>query len=199
MRFCAFIFLLCYSHLVLSLGFSDIELKSYLGENLNAQIDINDADLALDVSCFVAKDFSEDGANRRFNIVLRESNGSYQLLITTRNAIIEPIIDLRVSYACNPNINREYVLLIDPPSSINNLSNISKPAVIEPNNTKNAGASSNNKKTDIKSASNIAVNSDNDVINSGANNTASSKQVTSTAKPGDVVVEAVKKNALRES
>lgn len=198
MRFCAFIFLLCYSHLVLALGFSDIELKSYLGENLNAQIDINDADSALDVSCFVAKDFSEDGANRRFNLVLRESNGSYQLLITTRNAIIEPIIDLRVSYACDPNINREYVLLIDPPSSINNLSNISKPVVIEPNNTKNAGASSNNKKNDIKSAGNIADNSDNDVINSGANNTASSKQVTSTAKPGDVVVEAVKKKRAKK-
>lgn len=156
MRFCAFIFLLCYSHLSLALGLSDIELKSYLGETLNAQIDINDVDSPPDISCFVAKDLSADGANRRFIIALKESNNLYQLLISSRSAITEPIIEIRISYDCEPNINREYVLLVDPPSSVNNTVAATKlAATTDSSNLQNSDSLAKSKKPTAKSTTAI--------------------------------------------
>jgi hypothetical protein len=99
----------------ISFGFSlgDVDLKSNLGEPLNARISINDTDVAtIDPSCFSVTDASEVQAFKR--AVTSLNSNSNQLIITSSQVISEPIINLSVTYHCEPRVNREYVLLLDP-------------------------------------------------------------------------------------
>lgn len=49
----------------MAFGLGEITLNSYLGEELNASIAINDTESAPDISCFVVKDLTEDAVQRR--------------------------------------------------------------------------------------------------------------------------------------
>ena len=96
----------------LSLG--DIELKSHLGEPLNVKVEITDSETPLETGCFTVTDTGDVQAFRKASIALKQNNGNQLLSITTSQAITEPIVNLRVTFHCDPHINREYVLLMDP-------------------------------------------------------------------------------------
>jgi len=96
----------------LSLG--EIELKSHLGEPLNAKVEITDSETALEADCFSVADAGDIQAFQKAYVALKQNNGNQQLTITTRQAITEPIVNLRVNFHCEPSIDREYVLLMDP-------------------------------------------------------------------------------------
>src|SRR5450830_2143656 len=67
-----------------------------------------------DTSCFSVTDESDIPAFKRANITFKQVNDIHQLMITTNEVINEPIVNLRVSVNCEPNISRGYVLLLDP-------------------------------------------------------------------------------------
>lgn len=110
-----YLLLLCtYSSLAFSLGLSDIELKSHLNETLNAKISLSDTDGALDQGCFTATDASDVPAFKKAYVTLKKTNGVSQIYITSYDVISEPIVNLLVTFHCDPQIKREYVLLMDP-------------------------------------------------------------------------------------
>lgn len=120
-----------------ALGLGEITLNSYLGEALNASVQINDAEITPDVSCFVVKDVTEDTAPRRVSTNLAERNGQLQLKISTRAFLTEPIVNISVSYVCEPYVARDYVLLLDPAPLSNAVAN-NQPTLVTNNLNENA-------------------------------------------------------------
>ncbi|MDP3088444.1 MAG: hypothetical protein Q8M99_09710 [Methylotenera sp.] len=114
MRFLTLLSLLVYSSLSLALGLGDIELKSHLGEKLFAKVIITDIDAQSESSCFSVGDIGDTPAFKKATASIQPSNSGYLLSITTSEIVTEPIVNLRVSFNCEPNVNREYVLLLDP-------------------------------------------------------------------------------------
>jgi hypothetical protein len=114
LRFFTLLSLFFYANLCLALGLGDAELKSNLGERFLAKIDISDVESTLESSCFSATDIGDVPAIKRANVNLKANNGHYQLSITSNDVITEPIVNLRISFHCDTNLNRDYVLLLDP-------------------------------------------------------------------------------------
>lgn len=106
--------LLFYANLSLALGLGEIELKSHLGEKFFAKVNVSDLEPQAEANCFTATDMGDVPAFRKANITLKPYSDGHQLTITTNEVIAEPIINLYVSFHCNLNVNREYVLLLDP-------------------------------------------------------------------------------------
>jgi len=113
-------FLLTYANLSQALGIGDIALKSHLGEPLVARINVTDVEGSPDAGCFFATDASDVPAFKKANLTLKQNSSGYQLNITTHDVITEPIVILHVSFQCEPNFKREYVLLLDPVSLLSN-------------------------------------------------------------------------------
>lgn len=113
MRFFALLFL-GYANLSLALGLGDITLKSHLGEPLSVSISITDVEKSPDTSCFAIKDNSDVPAFRKATPTFKQSGDGYKLNISTHDPIHEPIINLLVAFNCEPNLSRQYVLLLDP-------------------------------------------------------------------------------------
>lgn len=117
------------------MGLGDAELESNLGERFLAKIEVTDVELPPESSCFSATDVGDAPAFRKASVNLKANiNGNYQLTITSNDVITEPIVNLRVSFHCEPNVNREYVLLLDPAPlpAIENASSREKPPNVEP-------------------------------------------------------------------
>ncbi|MBC7697232.1 MAG: hypothetical protein H7Z70_02570 [Bacteroidia bacterium] len=118
MRFFTFLLLFVYANLSFALGLGEIELKSSLGEPLLAQIIVTDVEKLPDVACFSISDIGDTLAFRKAAVSLKQVNGNSLLTISTKDAITEPIVNLRVSVQCDPQINRDYLLLLDPVTSV---------------------------------------------------------------------------------
>lgn len=115
LRFFTLLSLFLYANLSLALGLSDAELKSNLGERLLVKLDVTDVESTPESSCFSATDIGDPVTFKKANVNLKaDSNGHYQLTVSTHDVISEPIVNIRISYHCEPNINRDYVLLLDP-------------------------------------------------------------------------------------
>ena len=126
LRFFTLLSLLCYANLSFALGLGDAELKSNLGEKFLATVNVTDIESAPESNCFSVTDVGDVPAFKRASANLKMVNGSYQLTISTNDVITEPIVNLRVSFHCEPNVNREYVLLLDPaPVSATEKANVS--------------------------------------------------------------------------
>lgn len=128
LRFFTFILFLIHANLSLALGLGDIDLKSHLGEKFLAKINVSDIETMPETSCFSVIDTSDVAAFKRANIAF--DHNVHQLIVTSNDVITEPIVNLRVSTHCDPSINRDYVLLLDPAPLIraeNESSNIAVP------------------------------------------------------------------------
>lgn len=114
MKFTTFILLFIYANISLALGLGDAELKSHLGEKLVVKVNITEMEAAADSACFSISDASDVPAFKKPNIAFKQVNDNYQLLISSKETITEPIITLRVAAHCENNVSRDYVLLLDP-------------------------------------------------------------------------------------
>lgn len=114
LRYLTLLSLFCYANLSLALGLGDAVLKSNLGEKFLARVNVTDIESLPDSICFSAADVGESPAFKSPFLNIKAINGNYQLTITTNEVITEPIVNLRISFNCEPNVNREYVLLLDP-------------------------------------------------------------------------------------
>lgn len=182
MRFLTFILLLNLSSGVYALGLGEVDLKSHLGESLLAKINISDLDGQSDASCFTVTDSNEPPAFRKANIALKATGSGHLLTISTHEIINEPIVNLSVSYHCDTNVNRDYVLLLDPAGLVaeeqatsGNVPNAeSDNAVAEHKKT-----SSSNKKSHIKSD---ATQSDIGLTQDSSTNKATTKKTSKKKK-----------------
>ncbi len=98
----------------MAVGLGDVELKSHLGEKLLVKVIVTDIELPTDSNCFSAIDISDTPAFKKTNVTLQSNNTGHQLIITTNDLVTEPIINLRLAFQCDPNVNHDYVLLLDP-------------------------------------------------------------------------------------
>lgn len=129
----------------LALGLGDATLKSYLGESLTVKLNVTDVEKSPDASCFTITDVSDSPAfNKAFSTVSSRGEG-FLLTVTTQSIISEPILNLRVSYNCEPQLHRDYVLLLDPPAIQSGIANT--PPTISTATTTTKQASNNSKST----------------------------------------------------
>jgi hypothetical protein len=107
--------LLAYCNLSLALAIHDAAIKSSLGEPLIAEINITDVEKSPDIHCFSVTDNNTPPAFSNAKLAIKHLADGFQLIIKSHQAITEPILNLRVAHHCDPNINRDYVVLLDPP------------------------------------------------------------------------------------
>ncbi|HEY0842245.1 hypothetical protein [Methylotenera sp.] len=105
-----------YANASFALGLGEATLKSYLGESLIVKLNVTDVEKSPDASCFTVSDTNDTPAFKRAFSTLSTQKDGFLLTITTQSVITEPILSLRVSYHCEPQLHRDYVLLLDPAS-----------------------------------------------------------------------------------
>ncbi len=107
----------CAQNKVYALGLGNINIKSHLGQPLNASIKIQGASELKSEACFsVINDTFAENPISSANFKLSKIVGdTATLTITTQQIITEPITSLILMAECNFNIRRDYVLLLDPP------------------------------------------------------------------------------------
>ena len=100
-----------------AIGLSDIQVKSYLGQPLLANIKVSGLDNKMDERCFT---ISSDDANAISKVNFRLNRISDELgvlTLTSNKAVLEPIASLTVVSHCDTTFTRQYSLLIDPASA----------------------------------------------------------------------------------
>jgi hypothetical protein len=103
-----------YSLLSKAIGLGDIQVKSYLGQPLLANIKVTGLDSKMDERCFNIK---SDDVNAISNVKFRLSRISDEsglLTLTSNKAVLEPIASVTVVSQCDTTFTRQYSLLIDP-------------------------------------------------------------------------------------
>lgn len=102
----------------LALGLGNIDVKSHLGEPLRASIKVQGANELKNESCFRVLDSSgTENQLTHANFKLSNIDNDVAILtVTTDQVLNEPIVNLSVMTDCNVNMQRDYVLLLDPPS-----------------------------------------------------------------------------------
>ncbi len=114
MRFLLLLLLACYAHLSPALGLAELEVKSHLGEPLLAQLTVNDIPLNTDAGCFNASDLSDTATAPKIHVALQNNKANYQLSLSSTEIINEPILTVRLGFLCDPKLERDYTLLLDP-------------------------------------------------------------------------------------
>lgn len=105
-----------FSHTVFALGLSDIQVYSQLGEPLKATVSVLGAHELKNEACLK---LGPDSGLQQVNFMLGPINGDTAKLMLTSNSIInEPIVNLSLVAGCETSIERRYVLLLDPPISV---------------------------------------------------------------------------------
>ena len=101
----------------LALGLGNIDVKSHLGQPLRATIKLQGANEIKNASCFRVLDTS--GAENQLthaNFKLSNIDNDVAILtVTTDQVMNDPIVNLSVMTDCDINIQRDYVVLLDPP------------------------------------------------------------------------------------
>lgn len=103
-----------YANASFAFSVGDAMLKSYLGEPLLVKLTVSDVEKSPDPSCFSVSDTNDIPAFKKAATSVTANKDGFQLTITTQSIISEPILNLRVSYHCDPHLSRDYVLLLDP-------------------------------------------------------------------------------------
>lgn len=108
-----------FSHPLFALGLSEINVNSNLGEPLNASITVFGASELKSENCLALGPSSQ---LQQVKFVLSPlTNDSAKLTLTSQNIINEPIVNLSIIAGCDNLIERNYVLLLDPPITANSL------------------------------------------------------------------------------
>ncbi len=148
--------MLAHCNLSLALAINDVVITSSLGEPLIAQINITDVEKSPDTNCFSVTDSSTYPAFTNATLTIKHHADGYQLIIKSHQVITEPILNLRVAYHCDPNISRDYVLLLDPP-----LQNYIEPGTINSThnlNTARSPVDTDSNTTPTRHSANVNIN-----------------------------------------
>ncbi len=101
---------------VFAVGLGDIEVKSHIGQPLQAKIKVQGIEGLKDQACFrLGDDSGQINQVSRAQLKLGNIVGDEAVLsISTTDVINEPIVSLSVIAECDSSFRRDYVLLIDP-------------------------------------------------------------------------------------
>ncbi len=101
---------------VFAVGLGDIEVKSHIGQPLQAKIKVQGVEGLKDQACFrLGEDTGQINHVSRAQLKLGNIKGDEAVLsITTTDVMNEPIVSLSVIAECDSTFTRDYVLLIDP-------------------------------------------------------------------------------------
>jgi len=161
-----------FSHTLFALGLSDIEVYSQLGEPFKASVTVLGARDLKGENCIK---LAPDSGLQQVTFMLGPVSGdNAKLMLTSNNIVNEPIVNLSLIAGCDSSVERQYVLLLDPPFSYGSLT---------PNNTAIATLPAEQRVSDNPTST----------INSSANQSVIEKPSTSPKK----VVK--KKNAKRQT
>jgi hypothetical protein len=111
---------------VFAMGLGNMEVRSFLGEPLRASVKLFDIPKGLDITCFklVAHNDQGEAWPVAANMQLRKgTDNQAQLLIKSIQIESDPILNLTLVSSCETLMQREYVILLDPPISANAFAN----------------------------------------------------------------------------
>ena len=124
----AFFSAMLFSTATAAIGLGEIEVRSYLAEELNLRIGvIAGIEDDLDLSCFSVANGAPDGASatpqigrRDVSLSLVEARGLRYLQLRGTRAYNEPLakLSIRAGYRADAGINREFIILLDPPPAL---------------------------------------------------------------------------------
>lgn len=99
-----------------AIGLGEIEVRSHLGQPLQARVNVQGIGELKDKACFrLDGDSNSINAINHADFKLSNIKGDEGVLtITTSEVINEPITSLSIIAECDSNFRRDYVLLIDP-------------------------------------------------------------------------------------
>lgn len=119
--FIASILLVLISPLALALGIGNLDVQSNLGEPLRAHVKLSDIGNDIGAECF--KLVRSDGGGA-FPTSMQMEHGAENtgtLHIQTSKPVDDPILNVSLVAACNQDLSREFVLLLDPPIANNDI------------------------------------------------------------------------------
>lgn len=107
-----------FSHTVGALGLGELVVQSHLGKPLRARIAVMDVPPDLQPDCFSLKNGTDAALpgvpDARIRVETR--GGNTTLVLTTAQSVNEPALQITVSATCADRLQRDYVVLLDPPS-----------------------------------------------------------------------------------
>ncbi len=102
-----------------ALGLGEIVVQSSLGKPFHASIKVLDAPKDIQPECFDLKTGNDaslpSAANARIRLETRD--GETTLFISTSQTINDPVLQITISAGCVDRLQRDYVVLLDPPAS----------------------------------------------------------------------------------
>lgn len=116
-RFLSFFVVALFSSSAIALGLGELVVQSHLGQPLRASVALLDAPPEIQADCFSLKnsgDASLPGVAEA-RIALETRGAKTTLFITTSHTLNEPAFQITVSTACADRLQRDYVVLLDPP------------------------------------------------------------------------------------
>ena len=123
---------LCHAGFATALGLGELNVRSYLGQPLHATVKIVDANAATNADCFNLSPSAGAAAPppTRAKLSLERSGDDTRLHIRTPAAIGDPITQFSLTSDCGSRLQRDYVILLDPPSQAMLAHNQNVPVVI---------------------------------------------------------------------
>jgi hypothetical protein len=110
---------LCHAVSAAALGLGEINVRSHLGQPLHATVTLLDASADTTAACF-SLDASADGIAPppRAQLSIQREGGQTLLQIRTVQSIDDPIAQFVLVSDCEARLQRDYVVLLDPPALI---------------------------------------------------------------------------------
>jgi hypothetical protein len=108
---------LCHAGSAAALGLGEIGLRSYLGQPLHATVAVLDAPADMAADCFRIEAGADSiAAPLRAQFDIERTGGQARLHIRTAEPVYDPIAQFVLVSDCQVRLQREYVVLLDPPS-----------------------------------------------------------------------------------
>ncbi len=107
---------LCFAASAQAFGLGELRVQSALGQPLRASLNLLGVENDVAQSCIRAKvETTEGGLLANAAVLLAPAGSSRLITLTTRQSVLEPAVKLVVDVACDAQIHREFMLLLDPP------------------------------------------------------------------------------------
>lgn len=108
---------LCHAGYAAALGLGEISMHSYLGQPLHATVPLLDATPKAHADCFsLGTGAGSIAPPLRAQLNIEQSGGQTVLHIRTAQPIYDPVAQFVVVSDCEARLQREYVVLLDPPA-----------------------------------------------------------------------------------
>lgn len=124
-----FLLSLCHAGFAAAIGLGEISVRSYLGQPLHATVALFGATSATQTDCF-SLDASPGSISPplRAQLSVERTGGQALLHIRTSQAIHDPIAQFVLVSDCEARLQRDYVVLLDPPIQVESAIVPDKPA-----------------------------------------------------------------------